>query len=275
MLFADDANMYITNKNLPELFQDLEIGMTELSTWFRNNKLSLSLEKNQYTIFHPPRKKIPNTYDSILLNRTKIHKAHSVKYLGMIIDETLSWTEHINNLKNSLKKLASSFKIIKHFLPNKSKKNLYYAYAYSKIQYGIEVYGSGKLGPTKQIQILKNRILKTLYNKDWLTPTTLLHKELNLHMVKDIHNLQINKFVYKYLHNELPPPFMHYFTLNRDTHDHNTRNNKQIHIDSTHSVHTVKVIGARTYNNIPETIRESNTLNTFTAKLKTHLMKQY
>ena len=275
MLFADDANMYLANKNLPELFQELKKGIGDLSKWFHNNKLSLSLEKTQYTIFHSKRKHIPDIYNSIQLNNTSIHKVQKVKYLGMTIDENLSWEEHVRNLKSSLTKLASSFKIIKHYIPRNCKMNMYYAYAYSKIQYGIEVYGGGGRGTIKQIQILQNRVLKILFNKDWLTPTKELHKELKVLLVSDIHRLQISKFVYKFFHNTLPPPFADYYKLNSNTHEHHTRTNNHIHIDRMHSPNTVKVAGAKIYNDIPECIRTSNTLKTFAHNLKQHSIDQY
>jgi len=194
MLFADDANLYLGNTQLPQLFNELREGMGDLSKWFQHNKLSLSLEKTQYSIFHSTKKQIPETYNILNINNINIHRVKSVKYLGMMIDETLSWEEHITGLKQALRKQASSFKIIKNFIPDRCKKNLYHAYAYSKIQYGIEVYGSGKQGMTKQVQVLQNRILKILFNLDWLTPTKQLHKNLNLLLVTDILNVQLSNF---------------------------------------------------------------------------------
>ncbi len=61
---------------------------------------------------------------------------------------------------------------------------LYYAYIYSKIQHGIEVYGRANMTALKKVQTQQNRslTLKILYNKDldYLTPTSTLHKELDL-----------------------------------------------------------------------------------------------
>ena len=107
-------------------------------------------------IFHSTKKQIPETYNILNINNINIHRVKSVKYLGMMIDETPSWEEHITGLKQALRKQASSFKIIKNFIPDRCKKYLYHAYAYSKIQYGIEVYGSAKQGMTKQVQVLQN-----------------------------------------------------------------------------------------------------------------------
>ena len=56
----------------------------------------------------------------------------------------------------------------------------YYAYIYSKIKYGIEVYGTANATQIKKVQVKQNRALKVLFNKDFLTPTDSLHKELEV-----------------------------------------------------------------------------------------------
>ena len=67
-----------------------------------------------------------------------------MKYLGIILDENFNWVDHIDSLNNSIIKTANSFKIIKRKVCEENNKLLYYAYVYSKIQYGIEVYGRAK-----------------------------------------------------------------------------------------------------------------------------------
>ena len=59
---------------------------------------------------------------------------------------------------------------------------LYYAYYYSQICCGIETYSTIPKSNLKKVQILQNKIIKVLvlYNKDWLTPTNNLHKDLNM-----------------------------------------------------------------------------------------------
>ncbi len=69
----------------------------------------------------------------------------------------------------------------------KIKKVLCYAYIYSKIQYGIEVYGRANPSTIKKVQTQQNRALKILYNKDYLTPTKTLLKNLDILMVSEFY----------------------------------------------------------------------------------------
>ena len=58
---------------------------------------------------------------------------------------------------------------MKNFVPHKNKHLLYYAYIYSKIKYGIEVYGTANATQIKKVQVKQNSTLK-VFNKDFLTP---------------------------------------------------------------------------------------------------------
>ncbi len=69
-----------------------------------------------------------------------IKRVHHANYLGLILDESLRFKEHIEDLTKQLNKLANSYKIVRYRVENKY--NIYFAHTYSKILYGIEVYGS-------------------------------------------------------------------------------------------------------------------------------------
>ncbi len=85
--------------------------------------------------------KIPNILDNVNIGNVTIPRVLSTKYLRVILDENLNWEEHIENLDKLLIKISNSFKIIKNLVHPDNKTILYYAYIYSKIQYGMEVYG--------------------------------------------------------------------------------------------------------------------------------------
>ncbi len=57
MLFADDTNVFIVHKHPIVLKQLAEVIMSDLCELFITNRLTLSLEKNDFNIFHLPKKK--------------------------------------------------------------------------------------------------------------------------------------------------------------------------------------------------------------------------
>ena len=123
MLFADDSNVFLWDNDPVKLMKETEKSIVEITNWFHVNKLTVSLEKTKYNIFHAKNRSIRG-FDKINVMNTEIDRVVSAKYLGVFIDETLSFTNHINELINTLRKYASSFKIIRNYVPDLCKKTV-------------------------------------------------------------------------------------------------------------------------------------------------------
>ncbi len=127
----------------------------QLFEWFRANKLTVNLNKTCYTIFKSINNKVPDFLSSIKIDII-IKWANCAKYLGLTLDEHLNWQEHIKDINISLTKIGNSLKIIKHQIQESNKLLLYNAYIFSKIQYGIEVYGQASTSTLRKVQIQQN-----------------------------------------------------------------------------------------------------------------------
>ena len=112
MLFADDTNVFLIGSNMRQLMLQAENILLQLITWFNANKLTLNVEKNNYSIFHSHKKKIPPECNQLTINDVIIDRVSSVKYLGVQIDDKLTWNEHVKQVSQTLVKYASLFKII-------------------------------------------------------------------------------------------------------------------------------------------------------------------
>ena len=58
VMFADDTNLFMSDKNISTLFNNMENELQKVTKWFQANKLSLNVKKTKYTLFHPSSKKI-------------------------------------------------------------------------------------------------------------------------------------------------------------------------------------------------------------------------
>ena len=81
-------------------------------------------------------------YDIMALNGQIINWQSCVKCLGLTIDETFNWGQHVSNLAKSLSKYYGIFNKIKHVIPKRQKMTIFNSFVYSKKCYGIEIYGS-------------------------------------------------------------------------------------------------------------------------------------
>ncbi len=105
-------------------------------------------------------KTVPGYLNTIHLGDMMIKRVHHGKYLGPILDESLSFKGHIDVLSKQLNKLANSYKIIKYRVERDNKYNIYFAYTYSKMLHRIEVYGNACNEYINKLQVQQNRSLK-------------------------------------------------------------------------------------------------------------------
>ena len=92
------------------------------------NKLHINMTKCSYILFKPNGKHTeePQPHNQLLINNTIIKKVTHTKFLGIIIDENLSWDNHITDLKRKLYYSLSTIKRIKDNIPENLHKDLYY-----------------------------------------------------------------------------------------------------------------------------------------------------
>ena len=115
--------------------------MDKLSEWFGANKLSINVKKSNYMTFQP-RQKRQKIDLSITLNNHKIDQVKEVVFLGVILDEHLSWKPHISHVAGKLSKSIGIIYKSSFCLSRSSLITLYYSLIYPYLQYCIIVWGS-------------------------------------------------------------------------------------------------------------------------------------
>ena len=102
-LFADDTCLLYSNSSLRVIEKRLNIDLKRLFKWLCANKISLNLSKTEVLLFHNVHKTI-NHNVRLKLNGKVLYFSHSVKYLGVYLDDLLSWKSHFVMLYIKLRK---------------------------------------------------------------------------------------------------------------------------------------------------------------------------
>ena len=89
-LFADDTNIYYESKTLDDIEKTINEKLNKPFIWLNVNRLSLNINKTNYIIFHPYNKPIKDLI-SIKINNKAIDEKEFIKYLGILMDSTLSF----------------------------------------------------------------------------------------------------------------------------------------------------------------------------------------
>ena len=92
-MFADDTNIYYESTSLHELEWTINRELKKLYLWLNVNRLSLYIDKTDFIIFHPYNKPVKQKI-TIKINKKTINEKENIKYLGVLVDSSLSWKYH-------------------------------------------------------------------------------------------------------------------------------------------------------------------------------------
>ena len=102
ILYADDTCVLLNGKHLDELIVLINKELKLLFTWQQANKLSLNGQKTYYIIFHRARIKLTDYSSNLVMGDSIITATNEIKYLGVIIDNKITWIPHITYVKNKV-----------------------------------------------------------------------------------------------------------------------------------------------------------------------------
>jgi len=104
ILFADDTNIFYSHGSLDTLFQIVNSELTLVADWFCANKLTLNIDKTNYILFKSHRKSYPSDCPNLYIDGVPITQVESTKFLGVYVDQNLTWNEHIRNISSKIAK---------------------------------------------------------------------------------------------------------------------------------------------------------------------------
>ena len=104
-VFADDTCVMYGNDDINIALSTLQNDLDNINAWFKCNELTLNASKTNYVLFHQTNKKIPNDIPKVHVNDIEIKRVPSAKYIGLTIDEKLSWHEHVTEVEKTMIKM--------------------------------------------------------------------------------------------------------------------------------------------------------------------------
>ena len=130
VLFDDDTNAVYAHKDLKTLKLTVNTDLHNLSNWLTSNKLSLNIKKSNYVIFGPHQKKLNfdpqvNVFDNESNKKVTLERKNFIKFLGLLIDENLSWKTHIHSVADKISKTIGLIARLRHIVPACTLLNIY------------------------------------------------------------------------------------------------------------------------------------------------------
>ena len=272
-MFADDTIITLTDSCPNQIINKLNTALNILSSWCNIDKIGINIAKSKGMIVT---NRNINIDQQLTINSLPLEIVRCHTYLGIRFDNKLKYSDHIDFLKTKLSQLTGISRRITQYLDLHSAFLFYYSFIYSLISYGITCWG-GILFAYKYSALHNSidRIIKLLfqYHVPSYDPNT-IHSELSLLKIKDIYKLNVTKY---YLELKRDPNLNDVDFPTR-TQNYNTRNVQELVIPfpRTNAIKgNFSYLIPRIWNEVPEDIRGSRTINIFKRKYREHLLKCY
>lgn len=283
IMFADDTNIFVSGNNYEKLFECANSQFKNISYWLNANKLFLNVSKTKHIVFRTPNSKPPPDKLKILLNRSVIEKTSSVRFLGLVVNEHLSWKPHMDFL---LQKLRISFSVVKKvspFLNSQTLKMLYHSMIQSHIFYCITTWCNGNKTALLRLQRMANKFIRMVYNLECRASVKEIMKSNELLTIEQLAHLETACFMSRYENNTLPLAFSNFFDENlmksdtapgiapyRQTRSHSKFYPTYCRINITKQ--SMKYKGVLIWNSVPSNLKKIKSYCVFRKKMKDRLI---
>ena len=267
ILFADDTNLFYSSKSITELQQVLNNELAALSEWFKANRLSLNIDKTSYILFCANNaRRVPELSFELFIESIKVKRVESCKFLGVYLDEKMTWKNHIEQITSKMSKTVGIISRTKHILPKYVLHTLYYTMIFPYLHYCNIVWASTYPSRLEKIFVLQKRIIRIISACKYRDHTSNCFKELHILKFPDINFLQTALFMFKVDRNLLPSHLIKSFYQNSEIHHYCTRSSDNYHLESVNTNmkrFSFNHKGPILWNSIPPSIHALNNINKF------------
>ena len=203
-----------------------------------------------------------------------IENKNSTRFLGLIIDDKLSWTQHIDQTANKLAKILGIIFKIRNYLNSKTLLTIYYSFVFPYLKYGIIFWSACSLDQFNRIFVLQKKILRCINFRGNYAHTEGLFKKCRILKLVDIKKFEMCKFVFI----DLNVTHLFNFRSHIDIHNHLTRNRYNLVVNFARTriaSNFVLNIGLQFFNSLEITIKSSPNIYTFKYRFRNFLLNQY
>lgn len=195
--FADDLAIFIKSNDRDVIIIKLQSAIHQIHDYYNDWKIKINPLKSKAMFF--TRRRLPQYLPdrSLKFDSTEINWSLNVKYLGVLLDKTLTFAAHT---QTTIEKVQKCIKIYYSLINRNSKlsqKNkiiLYKVIFQSIILYGSPVWGDCAQAHKQKLQVVQNKILKLIMNLPYDYSTSLLHHVTQVKLINECIQSRVSRF---------------------------------------------------------------------------------
>ena len=262
-LYADDTALFYASSDPLVMSQVLNEEMVSLSKWFYNNQLTLNVQKTNVMILGLSKRLQNFSHLNISIDGIDLNRVDRCKYLGIILDQHLSFYDHINYISGKIRQKLGIFARCRKYISQDTALTLYKSLILPHFDYCDQVWDTCTLKQQDHLQILQNRALRTIVRAPQRTHIPDLHKQCQLTTLQERRTFHLATTIYKVMNGLMPSYLLD--LLQTPQHNHRTR-----HIQSNNlslprcRLETGKKAFAyrapKLFNSLPQYVRQASNL---------------
>ena len=193
ILYAGDTTLSSTIRIPSVSLININNELAKVYDWLAVNKLSLNIGKTKYVIFHAKNKRIEGVIPDLEIDGIPLDKIKEINFLGLHLNENISWKPHIDSLSNKLAKCAGVLNRLKRFLPAHILRTLYFRMVQSRMMFCLLTWWFSYY----RLEKLQKRFVIIVSSSKCNAHSEPLFKALDILKIEHLFSQSCLKFVYK------------------------------------------------------------------------------
>ena len=279
--YVDDSKLFLSFPvaDVSLVIEQINEDLLKIASWCCHNSLLINPDKTKLLLFgtHQMLKRLPEDFHVTLLGKS-ITPASSARDLGLQLDPTLTYNEHITNTVSSCMGSLCQINKVKHLLDNRTLENVIKALVFSRLYYCSTVWSNTSKKNIKRLQSVQNfaaRIVTGNRKYDHITPVL---RQLNWLPVSSTLKYYLGTLTFKCLKGLAPEYLGNRFKTRSSISNRDTRNKNALNIPKYRLAtgqRTFLYRATSLWNSLPFSVTDGCCLSNFKKELRDFLFNEH
>ena len=228
LLYADDTNILYENTDANAIIKTINMEMQKIMEWFKSNKLHINVNKTVAMLLHTRQKRVNIDENLIVIGGNIIPFTTNTKFLGINIDNNLTWKAHINHITTKISKGVGVLSCLSKELSYNILIIIYDTILLPYLTYCCITWGFTYQTYINKIFTIQKKAMRIITHSPFQCHSSPLFKKTNNLNIFQIIKYYASIFMFKKLNSTVPNVFQQNRFLSYSYHIYETRNNLSI-----------------------------------------------